>query len=180
MLPFETRSILDVGCGDGSIAAEVREMDRQLEVWGLEVKARAMTKIRVATFDGVRIPESDRSVDVVLLIDVLHHTLDPAVLMAEANRVARRGILIKDHVQESRWDRTCLGFMDWVGNRHHDVGLMYKYWSAKSWLRAWNGLGLNVEQRRTRLGLYPSWARWLFERNLHFMAFLSSSPGGRV
>ena len=54
-------------------------------------------------FNGTHLPYEASSVDIVLLVDVLHHTQDPMVMLREARRVARKGILIKDH--------TCNGFM---------------------------------------------------------------------
>lgn len=108
-----------------------------------------------------------------MLVDVLHHTNDPVILMTEASRVARRGILIKDHLQQHLLDRACLRLMDWVGNQPHGVVLPYTYWTQSQWRTAWDNLGLRMECQRTRLDLYPAWAGFLFERNLHFMALLT-------
>jgi 2-polyprenyl-3-methyl-5-hydroxy-6-metoxy-1,4-benzoquinol methylase len=39
------------------------------------------------------------SFDVVMFVDVLHHTKDPMVLLREARRVARRAIVVKRGLQ---------------------------------------------------------------------------------
>ena len=52
----------------------------------------------VTAFDGRVIPMAARSVDVVTMFDVLHHADDPPALLAEAARVARTCVVLKDHV----------------------------------------------------------------------------------
>jgi hypothetical protein len=129
----------------------------------------------VDIFDGSHIPMADQSCDVLMMIDVLHHTDDPNILLAESRRVARLGVLIKDHTRENWLGGATLQFMDWVGNRGHGVRLPYNYWPMSRWEEAWSGLGLRVAAMRRRLGIYPAWARPIFETNLHFMAYLT--PG---
>src|SRR5438067_8270907 len=73
-------SVLDVGCGDGSLAAMLLESRPDLSITGLEVLARPATHIPVQIFDGTHIPFEDRSYDIVMFVDVLHHTVDPMVL----------------------------------------------------------------------------------------------------
>ena len=71
-----------------------------LSLRGIDVLVRPATKIPVEPFDGKHLPLPDASVDAVMFIDVLHHTADPMVLLREANCVARRLILIKDHTMD--------------------------------------------------------------------------------
>ncbi len=63
-----------------------------------------------------------------------------------------------------------LTFMDWVGNRSHGVDLPYNYWSSDEWSRAWKEIGSQPDAYITELGLYPWFARFIFERGLHFVA----------
>ena len=112
-------------------------------------------------------------------VDVLHHTDDPNVLLAEAARVARRCVVIKDHTRDGLLAGPTLSFMDWVGNARHGVALPYNYWPRDRWRGAIERLGMSVEQWEPRIGLYPWWARWAFERGLHFVARLGigTQPG---
>jgi SAM-dependent methyltransferase len=165
-------SVLDVGCGDGSISAVLQQLRGDLQLRGIDVLARPDTRIPVDLFDGRTIPHGDRSFDVVMFVDVLHHTDDPNVLLREAIRVARQAVVIKDHNRDGFLSGFTLRFMDWVGNAHHGVVLPYNYWPAKRWRQAFAELGLQPTESRTKLGLYPGPADWVFGRRLHFVALL--------
>jgi ubiquinone/menaquinone biosynthesis C-methylase UbiE len=95
LLP-ENAKVLDVGSGDGSVARAILELRPDLEVRGLDTLVRDETLVPVERFDGSVLPLPGRSVDAVTFIDVLHHTVDPTVLLREASRVARRAIVIKE------------------------------------------------------------------------------------
>ena len=120
-------------------------------------------------FDGVRIPNADSSFDVVMFVDVLHHTDDPLLLLQEAQRVGKV-ILVKDHFRKGFLAGPTLRFMDWVGNAHHGVVLPYNYWSETQWDDAIRMVGLKQLDKIVSLGLYPSPASWIFERRLHFIS----------
>ncbi len=165
-------SVLDVGCGDGRLGSLLAEQGQGLSVRGLDRFVRPQTLIPVAEFDGETLPVEDGGVDAVVLVDVLHHTPDPLVLLREARRVARRAVILKDHRMERPLAGATLRFMDWVGNRPHGVPLPYNYWPEARWRAAWRELGLRVESFETRLGIYPWAARWAFEHGLHFVARL--------
>lgn len=168
-------SVLDVGCGDGGIAKALRALQPGLDIVGIDVLVRAQTQIAVTRFDGATIPYPDESFDDVLFVDVLHHTDDPAVLLAEAARVARRAVVVKDHVVAGVAAVPTLRFMDWVGNAHHGVALPYNYWREDQWRDAFREIGLTVESWESSLALYPVPARWLFDRQLHMLCRLT--PG---
>jgi ubiquinone/menaquinone biosynthesis C-methylase UbiE len=162
-------SVLDVGCGDGSLAAMLLESRPDLSITGLEVLARPATRIPVQLFDGTHIPFEDRSFDIVMFVDVLHHTVDPMVLLREAARVARLGVVIKDHVAQGLFAKTRLRLMDYVGNARHGVSLPYNYWTEKQWREAQSELGIKPVVLIRDLGLYPTPADAVFGANLHFV-----------
>src|SRR5688572_22478811 len=164
--------VLDVGCGDGLVAKLIADRRPDLSLHGIDVLVRPQTLIPVKPFDGTRIDEPDRSFDAVMFVDVLHHTHDPEVLLREAARVARRCVVIKDHTRDGLLAGPTLRFMDWVGNVRHGVALPYNYWPRRQWQSAIDRLGMTVETWESSIDLYPWWARWLFERRLHFIARL--------
>jgi SAM-dependent methyltransferase len=165
--------VLDVGCGDGRVAREIERRRPDTRFRGFDVLPRPDCRIAVQMFDGSTIPSPDRAVDDVLFVDVLHHAADPAKLLAEGARVARRAILIKDHLLEGRFAGMTLRFMDRVGNERHGVALPYNYWSRGTWLAHISARKLRVESWDEVLRLYPVPADWIFGRSLHFVARLS-------
>jgi 2-polyprenyl-3-methyl-5-hydroxy-6-metoxy-1,4-benzoquinol methylase len=96
MIPASA-SVLDVGCGDGSIAKLVLGERPDISIHGIDVLVRGILQIPVVQYDGKRIPHPDKSFDTVTFIDVLHHADDPLALLKDARRVARKCIIIKDH-----------------------------------------------------------------------------------
>lgn len=171
MIP-QNVEVLDVGCGDGRIDRMILEVRADLSLHGIDVSLRPKLHISAVRFDGKAIPYPDKSFDVVMFLDVLHHTLDPMILIREARRVARKCILIKDHNRTGLGAGPILRFMDWIGNAPHDVVLTYNYWPERRWRETFAQLNLTVAEYRSDLGLYPIPASWIFERSLHFIARL--------
>jgi SAM-dependent methyltransferase len=164
-------AVLDVGCGDGQIDTLLLEQRADLKIHGVEVLTRTPAKFPVTHFDGNTLPFGNASFDVVLFVDVLHHTSDPMVLLREAARVARKGIVIKDHLLQGILARTRLKFMDYVGNARHGVSLPFNYWSPQQWQSAEQQLGLRKGIELKKLGLYPLLADLVFGAGLHFVAY---------
>jgi SAM-dependent methyltransferase len=172
-IPPESR-ILDVGCGDGLVDRWIAQLQPSVHVEGIDVLVRENAGILVKPFDGATIPYPDASFDVVMFVDVLHHTAEPRILLQEAARVGRT-ILVKDHFREGFLSEVTLRFMDWVGNAPHGVVLPYNYLSRAEWFAAFDRAGLKTSRLATSFGLYPPPASWLFERNLHFLVRLERS-----
>ena len=172
--------VLDVGCGDGLISSLLRSRRADIDVRGIDVLPRSATHIPVQVFDGTSIPFEDASFEIALFSDVLHNTENPAILLREARRVAKR-VLIKDHYRKGIAAGARLRFMDWVGNARFGVALPYNYWTEKQWNTAWQEVGLQPERLITRLDLYPGYAEWFFGANLHFIAMLGQcDPSGSL
>jgi SAM-dependent methyltransferase len=167
--------VLDVGCGDGLLAKLILERRPDAEIQGVEVLMRTRSHIPVTLFDGHVIPHPDESFDIVMFVDVLHHTMDPNFLVSEAARVARQSIIIKDHTRNGLLADTTLRLMDWVGNARHAVVLPYNFWAENRWLEFFDRLNLEVRLWKKDLNIYPRPASWLFDRSLHFIAQLNKS-----
>lgn len=165
-------TVLDVGCGDGVLAYLIMQKRPDVKIKGVDILGRTQTQIPVEWFDGEVIPYGDGSFEVTMFVDVLHHTLDPMILLHEAVRVARKAVIIKDHTCDGLLDDLTLRLMDQVGNARHGVALPYNYWSQQKWFEAVDTLGLRITTWKKDLGLYPRPARWLFDRSLHFVSRL--------
>jgi SAM-dependent methyltransferase len=171
LLPSQA-DVLDVGCGDGLLGSEIARLRPDLHLEGIDVLIRSKTFMPVSRFDGTTIPYSDASIDVVMLVDVLHHTDDPTVLLREAKRVARQAVVIKDHTRDGLLADARLRLMDWVGNARHGVVLPYNYWPRSGWRAELMDLELIEETWNADLHLYPWWANWIFGSSLHFVSRL--------
>ena len=156
------------------IAALLQAARPDISIQGVDVLARAETRIPVVEFDGESLPYEANSFDVVTLVDVLHHTVDPLILLREAVRVARQDVIIKDHTREGLLAGVTLRFMDRTGNRRHGVELPYNYWRREQWARAFNSIGAEVRDWNQQIHLYWWPASLLFDRSLHFVARLNT------
>jgi SAM-dependent methyltransferase len=173
LIPKEARSVLDIGCGDGTIASLIAERRPELAVEGVEVIPRPSCRVPCRAFDGAKLPFPDLSFDVCLFVDVLHHTTDVAQLLRESARVSRACVVLKDHLSESSFDHATLRAMDWVGNRPHGVTLTYNYQSRIQWQEHFAACGLQSAEFSIDLPLYPFPFSLLFGRKLHFVAQLT-------
>ena len=165
-------NVLDIGCGDGQLALALMKLRPDLRIEGVDVVARPKTLIPVAHYDGVKLPFEDKSFDFVTIVDVLHHTADPTVVLSEAARVARHGVVIKDHLREGWLAQETLSFMDWCGNIGDGVPLPYNFLSREEWQGAFFKSKLDTVSTTEKLGIYLPPGRWLFDRNLHFVSLL--------
>ena len=91
-------SVLDVGCGVGSITADIAARVAPGPVVGIDPapEAAAATRersdrVRVAIGSGYRLPFADRSFDIVHAHQVLQHLSDPVAALVEMRRVCRPG-----------------------------------------------------------------------------------------
>ena len=92
--------VLDVGCGDGTVAAALAQRDAQ--VTGLDPAPTALDRARAAhpelefvgpAPDG-RLPFPDASFDAVTCVNVLQHVADTQALLSEVRRVLVPGGLL--------------------------------------------------------------------------------------
>lgn len=167
-----SQTVLDIGCGDGSIGALLQRQIAGLKVSGVETHLRSECKIPCRPYDGSLLPFPDASFDVCLLVDVLHHTTDVLGLLKEASRVSRAFVLIKDHLDQNSLDHATLKLMDWIGNRPHGVHLTYNYQSREAWGKHFADAGLTKVSSTENVPLYPAPVSWIAERHLHFVALL--------
>ncbi len=102
----DSRSVLDVGTGTGRALKAIIERCPSVEVRGVEpvqeliqlaVECHGIPLDAISLGSGAALAFPDRSFDVVCELGVLHHVADPAAVVAEMLRVARKGIVISDH-----------------------------------------------------------------------------------
>jgi ubiquinone/menaquinone biosynthesis C-methylase UbiE len=89
--------VVDIGCGDGAIAAELARRSFFQRLDGFDVSesgiaianGRSVPGAAFATYNGVRLPVDDRSYDLAILSHVVEHVEEPRTILREAARVAR-------------------------------------------------------------------------------------------
>lgn len=171
LLPPECSRIADIGCGDGRIGKALETETISVEGW--DVHPRETCAVPFNLFDGKTIELEDNAVDVSIIIDVLHHDTNPEIILKEASRISRLGVIIKDHLCRTKPDLYKLKLMDWVGNRHYGVRLPYNYLSPKQWQELFHNCGLQKQASTFKLNLYPQPFESIFGGNLHFVTLLS-------
>jgi SAM-dependent methyltransferase len=146
-------TVLDVGCGDGMVSMSIRGHRPDLRFEGVDIIERPSCQIPMRVNDGTTPPFDDDSFDSVALVDVLHHTDDPSVVLKKAVRVAKAGVVVKNHKVIGPLAGPTLRFMDWVGNWGHDVVLPYNYLTPSQWDAVWPDAGVAVaDETQTRDG----------------------------
>ncbi len=123
-------SLLDVGCGDGSVAQGIGAAIGARRVEGVDVLVRPATAIPVTPYDGEHLPFGGGAFEAVVLSDVLHHCEHPAIVLREALRVASRVVAIKDHFRFDRLSGAILLAMDQIGNAAPGVLVRGTYFTA--------------------------------------------------
>ena len=90
-------SVVEIGCGDGALLAELGARGLSGELHGFEVSEEAAQIARsrgvpglaeVTVYDGVSLPAADGAFDLAILSHVLEHVPDPVALLREAARVS--------------------------------------------------------------------------------------------
>lgn len=95
------KSILDVGCGEGFIASEIKKKLPNLSITGIDISKEAVTEFKVRCrgakgFVGSadKLPFGDKSFDIVVCSEVLEHLDDPGGALKEMVRVVRGAIIL--------------------------------------------------------------------------------------
>jgi SAM-dependent methyltransferase len=114
--------VADIGCGEGYLTLEAARWARSVVAidHSADVLARAralaarrhVRNVEWKKGDLARLPLEDRSVDVALLSQSLHHAADPERAIAEAVRVLRPGgrlLLLDLREHEEAWVRSRFG-----------------------------------------------------------------------
>lgn len=99
LAPFPgAESLLEIGCGTGRFTAwladEFRVMGLDRSPAMLAVMRAQHPRIPVVLGDAHRVPLRDGAIDVVAFVTTLEFLEEPSVALAEAVRVARRGVIL--------------------------------------------------------------------------------------
>lgn len=173
-------AVLDVGCGFGTLGRALMDDPATAEgvtVRGLERVPRKGGRIEIDAYDGGTMPYGDGAFDVVIVADVLHHEPEPDRLLAECRRVARRLVIIKDHLRQGPFAQSRIALIDWAANAPYGVPCLYRYGTPEEWRATRERHALEVVEERLSLDLYPPGVNLLFGRRLQYLAVLARPEG---
>jgi SAM-dependent methyltransferase len=161
-LGVESARVLDVGCGDLSLAQALSEAAPGIIIHGIDIHSppkdlSTMDPIwkEYRQFDGEVIPYESDSFDVILFSDVLHHV--PGELREDLLRSAGevgRFVLIKDHFEYGWISRQMLRAMDFLGNFGYGISIPNRYFDQTSFAALVSQADLCVKRLEVGIRLY--------------------------
>jgi SAM-dependent methyltransferase len=139
--PLATRSVIDLGCGDGYFTRRIWAQARPRRMLGMDAAGAAVAqarqactdeRIEFAVGDVHRLPFPDDSFDVALLQSILHHDDDPGDVIREAFRVARTVV-----IHEPNGNNLGLKIIERTSSYHREHGeKSYRPAQMARWIRA--------------------------------------------
>ncbi len=156
-------SVLSLG-GDSAITAALMRTRRDLQI---------------TEYDAGAPPFASGSFDYVTLVDVLHRARDPHGMLAEATRLAIRGVVVKDHLLEGIFAGPTLWLLERIRNGGQSASSTLvppRHFCRAEWDAFFRRGGCDILNWQERLGLYPRPASFLLDRHLHFVASLARGP----
>lgn len=140
------QKILDFGAGAGQIAGNISQHFK-VDLSLVDIIDYNQTKLKLTLFDGKHLPFKNDSFDLVLVIFVLHHSVNQKEILNEVKRVANKIIIIEDtpknHLERKLWH-----FWDWLLNLGHDVQMTYTAKKDAEWLTVFKELKFKIIKKR--------------------------------
>jgi SAM-dependent methyltransferase len=154
--------VLDVGCGEGYVAAEAAGSASFVVAFDSRASCRVATRFLVA--DAAHLPFADDAFDVGLLAYVLHHTPDPDAVLREAVRTCRR-VIVWESLFGSAAGKALLSFLDHRSNALRGVRReRLNFDRPEGWIRRFESAGARLAHRQ-RLGRFVHWHElFVFDR----------------
>ena len=89
--------LLDVGCGNGYLLAEISRRRPELELWGLEpatalvtgTQSRGNGRWHIVAASALEVPFSSASFDIIMMTEVLEHMKKPVAVLRELTRLLK-------------------------------------------------------------------------------------------
>lgn len=176
--PKKTLSILDVGCGDMTLAETISRILPHTrwtctDIHPLPTELSTSEKwSKYRQFDGEQLPFESGLFDAVVFSDVLHHCLPKAEsLLREAGRVGEY-VMVKDHFETGPISRQILRMMDFVGNYGYGVSVPTRYFDQTFFASLAEKSGLDIVDLQKRIPMYPLPLSILLPDELQFLSIL--------
>lgn len=153
-LPENTKTLLDVGCGEGAFASFIKEK-HQTETWGIELmkeegeKAKKLLdKVFIGEVENFIDELPDEYFDAIYFNDVLEHLVDPYMVLEKIkSKLSKDGVIISS-IPNMRYHSALKNLVlnkDW---EYQDHGIMDKthlrFFTGKSIANMYTRLGYKI------------------------------------
>jgi SAM-dependent methyltransferase len=166
---------LDVGVREGEMTRSIYKAakDKISDMQTLDIYSTSHPTFKHTVYDGKTMPFPESNFCVVSFIDVLHHIEDIVSLLAQARRVTKKYILIKDHRYEKRWELNSLKIQDWFGNVNTGCPLPHNFLKDGEWQKIFDYLNLKVLGLKRSVNFrHPFPFNVIYPSRLHFLCLL--------
>lgn len=143
--------ILDYGCDNGSTAKMIMNFNPTLKIVGIDIQSNRPSKIPRKIYDGKKIPFPDNTFDIVISLDVLHHTKNISDNIKEMKRVSKKYLIIKDHMIYSIFSKLLIGFSDYISNVPYGIKCSFNFPTSEKWNKIFKTLNLEVIEKPRNL-----------------------------
>lgn len=147
-------SILDIGCGTGSLLKELSHMYPMAELNGLDISSEMLKRARLAApsakfvkSDVHELPYEDNSMDLVLCTASFHHYQNNEKVMSEIYRILKPNgrVIILDSIRDPFFISWMPYYWDWLDSKecyskHLHQNEFYKLFK--------NAKFINIKQKR--------------------------------
>ncbi|MFH1592603.1 MAG: class I SAM-dependent methyltransferase [Candidatus Woesearchaeota archaeon] len=143
--------ILDYGCDDGSTAKRVMKFNPSLKIVGVDIQSNRPAKIPRKTYDGKKIPYPSNTFDIVMSLDVLHHTKNIPEHIKEMKRVSKKYLIIKDHMRYGFFSKLLISFTDYISNVSYGIKCAFNFPLKKEWYQMFKEQNLDLIKNPKKL-----------------------------
>lgn len=99
LLPIQFNTILDVGCGTGTVLRMILDEKPQVKAYGLDLsesmlqkaKEKLPKRVELVWGEAEALPYDNKRFDIVLMVESLNYTTNPGQATKEAYRVLKPG-----------------------------------------------------------------------------------------
>lgn len=137
--------ILDVGAGIGVVTQVLTK--KGYKVTPLDIKNLSfIDEIVPVIYDGKRFPFEDDKFDSCLILDTLHHTPDPQLILSEAERVTKDRIIVMENIHNGFLHKFLTVIVDRIINL--DFGRL-NHKNDEQWKGVFRNLNLKITGEHT-------------------------------
>lgn len=138
--------MLDLGCGDGRIAWQIKK-NWTGEIILTDIQKTVKVKLPFVWWDGKILPFPNQNFDIVLLSFILHYCHRPEQVLKEGKRVVKKKILVLEDCPQNIWEKVILRLANWYAHRRHWQSRPKWFFGAGEWEKIFKNAHLRLVKR---------------------------------